>query len=512
MFLARSWKSICACAAICGLLYAGWVWLKVPLYPASVTTILPAYSRLSPQGFQRLLESDAVVGKTLTELRSQGICQPNETLTAGDDLRTTLQAAPPGTTGQASTLDATVLHPDRDKAAAIANTWGTVFVQAAREVAVAKSASLAAWDDKTQAIKAAWAKLESERSRLNGQLAKQESDLRAQFDKQLGEHYLATADVLGQHLRETAKLLKDKDAEHRNALAELRRKQPSIAERKSLLKTLRNLVDRLREEQVSIAADLPGKLKQIETLTQELARVPQLLTVRRSAAEEPGSRSPSGGGEKPPAGTLVSDAINPLYNELSAQLVKLKMDAEALSLRAKRVEQDLKSLQDQAATVETATQADEAAVASVEHAQRLAVETLENERAFGLKALERQRKLGESQIRAQEEDGVESLRRGSAAQIEQSTRGMKEQADLLAQVSKAINQDRTQAIQQAGGEVEIASPASAALQPLPRVSTTRAIMALFLGGALGAFLSLMRRLTSSAENSRPPQAPNGTGK
>jgi len=501
LFLAGSWRLICLCAGVCGLIYVCWSWLKVPtLYQSTVTMILPAYSRYSPQGFQKLLESDAIVDKTVAELRSQHICASDEELKVGEDLKTSLQVAPVGNIVPSS-LEVSAAYPDAKKAAAIATTWAAVFAQRVKEVATANPAS--ALDKELLSIGSALAELESKQKAIEAQRAKQELDLQAQSQKQLSENLRATTEALAQHLRETAKLANAKEAENRVALAELKHDRPSLEWREAQLETLQKLELRVREEQANVAAESQAKLRQVDRLTQELAHVPQFLTVRKSAAGDPAARSQSGSAEKAPVSGgstglparegVVSEEINPLYTELSVYLVKLRAEAEPLSARAKQLAEDLKSLQDQATALDKTIQADEAAWKGLEHSQIQALLALQAEREVGRKALEQQQVLVEGQIKAQTNSALEDLRRDSKAQIAQLTREITQQSDLFVQASKVFNQARVETMQQGAGEIKVVRPALPALHALSRGLILRLVIAMFVGAVLGTIISLVRR-------------------
>ncbi|MGD0093393.1 MAG: hypothetical protein ABSE73_26060 [Planctomycetota bacterium] len=483
------------------------------LYKSKVILVLPSNSRYSPQGFQKLLESYAVVDKTLAELRGKGICAADEEFAVDDngilkDLQSKLLVAPVGSVVP-SILEASVTYPDSNKAAAIAATWAAVFTKEAKEAATENPTK--ALEKDFLSSKNILVESETRQNRMEAQSGKQEIELQTQSHNQLVGHYRATADALGQYLRETAKLVDAKEADNRVALAALKRDRPSLDWQRVQVDALEKLEIALRQEQAAISQNLQARLMQIDKLALEIAQVPQLLTVRKSASEESTARSQPGGGEKPPAGGFVEQKINPLYDSLSLNLVNLKTEVEPMTMLAKQVAERLKSVHDEAIAMDKTVQADDAALKTLEHTQAQALLLLQAEREVGRRALEQQQALDEAQIKAQTATAVENLRRESKLQLAPLVREIAHQTELHTQISQLINRAEVETTQQSMGEVQVARPAVPALKAQSRYMALRAVLATLIGALLATFFCLMRRPASGAGR-RISQAPNGTGK
>jgi hypothetical protein len=325
----------------------------------------------------------------------------------------------------------------------------------------------------------------------------------------LVEHSRAMAEALCQYQRETAKLVEAKETDNRAALAALKRDRPSLNYQRVQLEALQKQEIALRQEEAAIAQNLQAKLMQIDKLTREIAQVPQLLTVRKSAREEPTARPQPGGGEEQPAGGFVSQEINPLYASLSLHLVNLKTEVEPTTMLAKQVAERLKSVHDEAAGMDRKIEGDEAALKTLEHTQAEAVLLLQSERDIGREALEQQQALDTAQIKAQAAIALDSLRRESRAQLAPVAREIVQQTDLHAQISQFINRAKVETTQQSTGEVQVARPAVPALRALSRNMALRVVVAVLIGALLGTLCALIRR-QAQAQAERISQVPTGT--
>ena len=506
-FVSGSRHPICLCAAVCGLVYGCWAWWTVPtLYLSKAVVVLPSRSRYSPQGFQKLLESYAVVDKTVAELRSKGICAEGEELTVGEQLKSVLLTAPVGSIVP-SALEVSVSHPDRKKAPTITAAWVAVLSEKAKEAAADNPARVL--DEDFLAAKNALAKSEATQSRMEAQSTKEQFELQAQYRKQLAEHYLAAAEAQRQYLRETAKLVAAKEAEDRVALAEFKRGRLSLEWLKAQVHALQELEMNLREQQSTILGNLQAKPAQIEQVAREMAQIPQLLNVRRFSSEDPTARATgrghdadsqtaenrvmSPGGGKPPADGYVAQEINPLYASLSNYLVTLKAEAVPLTMRAKQVAEELKSVHDEAVAMDKTMQAEEAALTAILRSQAEGLTLLQGEREIGRKVLDQQQSLEEAKMQAQANIAAEDLRREHKTRLAPLTRQIAQETELHTQIAGAINQGELATKQQGLGEVQVARPPTPVPKTLSRYMPARVLAAMFVGALLGALISFVRR-------------------
>jgi capsular polysaccharide biosynthesis protein len=117
--------------------------LRPPEYEAVATLVLTPQrfrSQLKPpilpvQGYQRLLESNAVVAETAKRLRDQGVLKEGRSLRIGHELMTRIfvsQRAEETTLAPVIELVAEASTPEA--AAAIATTWSEVFLERAARI------------------------------------------------------------------------------------------------------------------------------------------------------------------------------------------------------------------------------------------------------------------------------------------------------------------------------------------------------------------------------------------
>src|SRR5437016_452392 len=145
-FFLRHWPFICGMALAAGFTAAFYMALSVPrIYEASATLVIvsPQLSSglkpptLTMQGYQKLLESDAVLADTKKRLVQQGVLLEKDALHLRGNVETRIfVSAQSETTSLAPMLQTVARGKSSEQAAAIANTWAQVFLERIHELMV----------------------------------------------------------------------------------------------------------------------------------------------------------------------------------------------------------------------------------------------------------------------------------------------------------------------------------------------------------------------------------------
>src|SRR5262245_49443274 len=162
-------------------------------YEASATLVIVSpqiSSELKPptltvQGYQKLLESDAVLAETKKRLGQQHVLTEKDTLGLGGNVETHIFISlRSDTTSLAPMLQTVARGQSAEQAAAIANTWDQVFLERTRELmAGTTSAAVQFIDAQYPQARADVARLENEKATATNDFQKRYDEAATRWDE-----------------------------------------------------------------------------------------------------------------------------------------------------------------------------------------------------------------------------------------------------------------------------------------------------------------------------------------
>ncbi len=319
--------------------------LTSPKYEASATLVLTPRSMssevlppaMSIQGFQRLLESDALIDETVTQLIDKGtLGQDDERLDIGDGLRTRIYVS--------QRSDATTLAPvieliaqaaSAEKAAAIANTWAEVFLSRSHQLQNhTTNANIDLVEAQYQTSDERVVLLEGERLESENRFQAQVTELEVEWRRRIDRATVSWDRKLVEFQAETEDLVTLFQLETRRAIEDSARLQglaatsaPGPAGQRVGPPT----------ERVGLSLDVETQLLQILTLRIQLAQTLQFLSFEKAISNDALWQSLllSQNGivdlETATRPTLPGQAINTVYTTLTEALSDLEVELEQVA-------------------------------------------------------------------------------------------------------------------------------------------------------------------------------------
>ena len=487
-FFRRHWRLIFGTAFVTGFLVGLYVILFVGhMYEAGATLIIvpPKFASdlkpntLTVQGYQQLLESDAVIDETRKRLIASGVLRPNALLQLGVGINTRIISSRRAEdTVLAPLLQTIARSSDGKKAAEIANTWAAVFLERITDLmAGTTSASVKFIDQQYPLVRDSLAKIEDERVTLADQFQKRYDEAAAEWDNKVSALKNETSSLLAAQQAETRRLVEEFRAQH------------NLDSRRAQLTALRTTFSTLQGEQAGVASQLQLKQLQLDAARKQLAQTQQLLTLQKAITDDSLWRAQAEGG---PAGTktdwkalqdrsLRSQEVNPVFTSLSEKTANIEMDVNSLIPRAAGLAADIERLNTEMKTVEASLGSDEAAL-----------DKLQRERDAGLAQLKEDRENVLTQMTHARQAALDSIKRETDTRLAQADRMIAQERDLFAELAKNFNQARLAKAEQNMEDIRLGAPAVPHETPQPRGGVTKALLATIIGGLLGVFIALVR--------------------
>lgn len=445
------------------------VLLRPVTYEAVATLVIAPQrfrSALKPpmlpvQGYQRLLESNAVVAETAERLRGEGVIGEDQLLSLGDELRTRIfvsQRAEERTLAPMIEVIAEATTPEL--AASIANSWSETFLQWAEKLEEENVAPM------LNLIKRQY---EAERERL-ATLMQEEADIADGYQRRLDE----LMSVWDQKLVTARKRTEDLIAEHN---VETRRLMEQFAEEMGLrLAASTSPDDREAAASGEIRAELEKQLLQILSLRTRLAQTPRLLILEKTISDDTlwhtMALSQKGLVELQTVFNqrLITEEANPVYEPLALQLSEIEIELERLSPSEQRF------LQRFAAGLEVLQSERAGGLAKVLADRTLVMDDLERQRASEFKMVDGER----------------------AMMLEQIRTSIVHQRSLFEKLAENRNEAGLAEAEQALQDVRLGARAVPPAQAQPRGLLQVGAVGAFLGALLGLFIGVLREVGTGA--------------
>ena len=436
-----SWRLIVGLGLASGLLTLLALQLLVPTqYAATARLVLhppiqgSEAGELSMRYYRSLLESDSILQQTHDRLIEQGVLEPDETLVLGTDLYT--RALTADSASQRSVLGVVATRRDPELAAGIANAWVGVFLE--NSGSLLRGTAPASEDALREELEPTRQKLEEaeqERARLLDELQEREETASTTWDQRIFAARKRAETAVAAHLAETRQLLEECVARH------------------------------LAAADTAPPAAVRSRLLELASVRAQQAQTPRILTLEKAASDETLAELIAEGSDADRFdSTLVSEELNPLYDQLAVAALELEA---ALTRQAEAHGFEV-----------SATLAE--------------LEAIQIERAAALATLRSRSTLEQRTLRRRRSRALEDLSRERLMILTDMQRAISKLEDLDRQLSARINQSVIATLIE---DVELVSLAAPALPPqdgLPRELPLKTTVAVFLGALLGLMIALFR--------------------
>jgi uncharacterized protein involved in exopolysaccharide biosynthesis len=485
-FFRRNWRLVVGFAALAGTGTALVLFLIVPRkYEASATLVIvpPRFSSdlkpqtLTVQSYQKILESDAVVGETKKRVVRQSFWSADKPLRLGRELQSRIFVSRRAEeTTLAPMLQAVTRGRTGEQAAAIANAWAEVFLERTRELAVGSTSSTVQFiDQEYPKVRDALAKLEDARVAEAKALQERYDRTATAWDDRITTLKNATTQLVANHEAETRRLVESFNSEK------------SLDSRGARLEALRKAYSDLQDEQARVASQLQLKQLQLEAARKQLAETTPLVTLQKAMTDEAVWRSVADSKGASPDWTalqqrsLATQEVNPVYTSLSEKVAEIEMDVNAMVPRATGLTKDLDRINEEMKLLEAGLRDDQASLEKLQGGRYAELAQLKEQRANDLVRLNRGRR-----------SELESLQREMDTRLAQLDRDILQQSQLFDQLAKNYNQAILAKGQQDVEDVRLGAMAVPPETPLARRAASKSLLGSFLGFLFGVGVALVR--------------------
>ncbi len=489
LFLNRYKWLILGAGVAAGLLTLALLLVLVPrTYNASATLIVvPSKfaSDLKPQtltvqGYQKLLESDAVVAETKRRLVEAGDIEASTDLRVGHNLHTTIFVSRRSEETELAPMiqvDARFASPQL--AAKVTNTWAQVFLERVHDViGGTTTATVELIDRQYPQAKQLLTDLEQGRVKDENAFQKRYDDAETKWDRQITQHKNETSQMVASFLAESRRLREEFQGDH------------NLDTRAAQVDALRSAYHDLQNEQARVESELDQKKLQLEAARKQLEGTPQYLTLKKAITDDALWEAVASARKDGPTlddlrdKALTTQEINPVHTDLSSQVASIEMELNALLPRAKQLSTRLDTMADELKTLDSALRADDATFEKLNRERDAGLEVLQEERDLQLTILERQKK--------QELDAIDRERTTRIAQL---TRGIDQQQKLFNELAENYNEATLAKAEQNVEDVRLGAPAVAPERAVSRHAGEAILAGAVLGCFLGAVLGIARDST-----------------
>lgn len=452
-FIRRNALLVFGCAGIAAVATAVALSFFIqPSYEAAATLVVapPTFKSelkppaLSVQGYQRILESDAVIAETLHRLVTDGVLGAGEDLRLGRDLKTRIFVSRRAEeTALAPVIEAVGYGQTADRAAAIANTWSAVFLERTRSLLM---------DNVTPTLKLIEDQYHSEREKLKD-LNRDRRGVATQYQERLDALATRWDGKLVEARKKTEDLVASFQTDTRQALqARVDQGRPT-----------EGVTD------PELAKEMDRTILKILSLRILLAQAPRFLVLEKAVSDDvlwqAIAFSRTQGFDLSPILTqrLVTQEVNPIYDDL---LLRLNDAEQELENQAPPHQEKIEALSDELAKLQIERQA---GLAKLIAGRDLEVKTLERQRRRELEALQQERN---SALAALDQD-------------------IGNQEDLYSKLASSFNEVTLARASNGAQDVRLATPAVAPSAPDRRL-LLKTLIAASMGALVGLFFALVR--------------------
>jgi uncharacterized protein involved in exopolysaccharide biosynthesis len=495
-FFRRNWLWVVGVGLGAGVATAlAIVLLVAPSYEASATLVIvpPTFSSelkpssLTVQGYQKLLESDAVVAETKRRLVEGDTVDPDSKLRVGRNLATRIFVSRRSEETELAPMIQASARADTPAASAeVANTWAEVFLERTRELmGGTTSATVLFIDQQYPQAKKELAETEAERVRTENMFQRQCNEIETRWDRMITKFKNETSEAEAVHQAETRRLLEEFSGDR------------NLETRSARLEALRKAYGDLQDEQARVESQLELKSLQLEAAKQQIEVTPQFLTLQKAITDEAlwgaiASSEKNGARlEQLQDKSLVTQEINPVFTELSSRAARIEMELNALMPRAEQLDTRLATMAEQMKSVDRALRADNAAL-----------EKLERDREAGLLILQQDSFLQLALLQRQQQQEIDGAKREWTTRVAQLDRDVEQQRELSKELAQEYNEAVLAKGQEGLEDLRLGSPAVPPETAAPRGVALKTLAAAVFGAFLGLLIAAVRALGDAGGGGR----------
>lgn len=490
-FCRRNFLLIAGPAFVVGVLTVAAMLLFVGRsYEASAVLVIvpPKYSSdlktggLTVQGYQKLLESDAVMAETRKRLIARGVLKPEGRLEVGREVETKIFVSRQREENTLAPMLQIIGRGDSPENAALTtNTWAEVFLERTKDLVRGSTSSTVQFvEQQYPQARDDLAKVEDERNGVANDCQKRQDETANRWDATVSTFKNETADLLAAFRAETRRM------------TESLRAGRSLDTKKTRLDSLRKAFGDQQEEQARVNSLLEQRKLEQQAVQAQLEKVKQFLAVRKSITDDTlwqvvaGAQKEDYDWSKLGNRVLVSEELNPEFTELRSRLTKIETDVNALTPRAAQLGEMLSAQAQAIAKLEETYRQDLADLEKLEREREAGQTKLEEDRARQLTVL----------IRASREE-LDSLKRECDTKLAQLDRDAGQKKDLFGDLAKNYTQALLAKAQENAEDVRLGAPATPPDRPKARGTLIRALLASIVAGMLGLGVALVREVSAT---------------
>jgi uncharacterized protein involved in exopolysaccharide biosynthesis len=487
-FVRRNWRWIVGMGFGAGVATALAIVLLVsPSFEASATLVIvpPAFSSelqpssLTVQGYQKLLESDAVVAETKRRLVETDTLEPEARLRVGHNLATRIFVSRRSEETELAPMIQASARADTPVASAeVANTWAEVFLERTRELmGGTTSAAVLFIDQQYPQAKQELAETEAERVRTENAFQSQCNEIETRWDRMITRFKNETSEAEAAHRAETRRLLEEFSGDR------------NLETRTAQLDALRKAYGDLQDEQARVESQLELKRLQFEAAQNQIEATPQFLTLQKAITDEAlwgaiASSEKNGARlEQLQDKSLLTQEINPVYTELSSRAARIEMELNALMPRAEQLDTRLAAIAEQMKSVDRALRTDNAAL-----------EKLERDREAGLQILREDSVLQLAILQRKQQEELDSTKREWTSRVAQLDRDVEQPRELSRELAQEYNEAVLAKGQEGLEDLRLGSPAVPPETAVPRGVALKSLAAAVFGAFFGLLIAAVRAL------------------
>jgi capsular polysaccharide biosynthesis protein len=492
-FFRSNWLLVFGAALAAAILTALVVLFVLPEeYEASATLVIvpPTFTAelkpatLTVQGYQRLLEADAVIHEAKTRLVDQGALSQDDPLRLGDELGTRIFVSRRAEdTALAPMIHAIARAREPELAATIANTWAGVFLEKTRAlVAGTTSETVRFIETQYPVARQRSISIEEERLATANELHQRLDAAADRWDERLTDHRQNTEGLLADYRAATASLIEEF------------RSTNNLETRREQIRAVRATYSELQSEEGRIHAQLERKRLEHQAAKRQLEETPQFFELQKAMSDEAlwqalaahDGRSGRGGIDWSAlqGRTLVTQELSPVFLVLAQRVSNLEMEVDALEPRREQLRANLSEMSEELAALEQELGGLDTDLEKLTLERQAGRSQLLDARLTGLKILER---------RARQE--VEAIERERETRLAQLDRDIEQQSEFYTALAQSFNQAHLAEAQQDFEDVRLGAPAVPRAEPEGRGALIKSL----ISGVIGALLGLMAAVVRGAE-------------
>ena len=482
----RSWKAVVVGAVVVGtMVLLAMLFIVPPQYEASAVLVVvqPTFSSelepatLTVQGYQRLLESDAVIAETTRRLTGDGVLGPSASLRLGAEIHSRIFVSSRSEENElAPMIEATSRWSDAETAAEITNTWSAVFLEQVRQLMGGTTSTTVQFvDAQYRLAKSDLTTLEEQRLDIDRSFFIESDTTSREWDQKILRHETESEELISTYSAETTALVE-------NLKADL-----NLTTRAAQLTALRRAYEDLQDEQAKVESQLALNQLRLESAQKQLETTSETLKLQRGITDDAvwativSSATDATKLDSVFDQRLIAEELNPVYINLSTRASQLELEVRALEPRAEQLRNRLATMTEDIRSLDTGLSADLAAV-----------EKLTQERSAGIKNLKRARTLGLEHLQQEKERALDLLEKRWETDVVQIEREITQQENLFSELAANFNEASLAKADPGAEDIRIGAPAVPPTRPNASHAILRSALAALVGGFLGFVFAIVR--------------------